>query len=54
MFEVVDGAEAVQHIRAQPEDLIITDILMPEMQGAMFYLSTLLNTSPSFTRVFKV
>ena len=36
-FDVVgDGQVALQHVRDQPPDLIILDVYMPVMDGAMF------------------
>ena len=33
VFEAIHGADGVRQLRANPVDLVITDMLMPEMDG---------------------
>ena len=35
VFAAADGREALQHLRAQGADLLLTDVMMPQMDGFM-------------------
>ena len=47
--QVGNGAEALAHMRRQPPDVIVLDLMMPVMDGAGF--TTLLRLNPSYADV---
>uniref|UniRef100_UPI0030DB7480 response regulator n=1 Tax=Calothrix sp. NIES-2100 TaxID=1954172 RepID=UPI0030DB7480 len=48
---VANGADALNAISLQPPDLVLTDVMMPEMDG--FQLLSALRTNPKTKEVLK-
>ena len=51
VYEAHSGAQALEILREHPVDLLITDVIMPEMNGVALYLETR-KTHPTLTTFF--
>jgi DNA-binding response OmpR family regulator len=49
VFPAGDGQEALRHLRAHGADLVLTDVMMPEMDG--FMLVELLRAEPRLAQI---